>query len=384
LEKRLFPSIGREISLLGFGLMRLPTFGGQAKNIDYPTVEKMVDRALEAGINYFDTAYVYHEGESETNAGRALSRHNRADYHVATKLPLWIVSSAQRAESIFAEQLQKLQTDYIDFYLAHNIGASSFKILEDLKVYDILSQKKQAGQIRYLGFSVHDSPQHLDKILAAHDWDFAQIQLNYIDWVSLKSEELYQKLTAKNIPVIIMEPVRGGALANLPADAEKLLRTYDPKASSASWALRFAASLPGVMTVLSGMSAPDQMEDNLATFSSFKPLNDAERVILDKVATSFRLANAVPCTGCRYCMDCPQGVNIPINLSIYNQYRAMMLENQQLAPLMFGNYYRTLVESEQAVNCLACGECSTHCPQNISISDHLKQIADLAASISDS
>ncbi|MDR0620812.1 MAG: aldo/keto reductase [Deltaproteobacteria bacterium] len=382
MEKRYFPSIGKEISLLGFGLMRLPTVNNVPKDIDYPTAELMVDKALAGGINYFDTAYVYHDGQSEIFAGKALSRHPRDSYNLATKMPTWSLSDLDQAKGIFDKQLANLKTDHIDFYLVHNLNSDNLTILEKIGLYEFLRAKKDEGAIRRLGFSMHDGPEHLGNLLDRYAWDFTQIQLNYIDWQALKSGELYGRLVDKNIPVVIMEPVRGGALANLPAAAVKVLKDHDPVASQASWALRYAASNPGVMTVLSGMSLPQQMDENLSTFNAFKPLNPEEVEVLKKAAESFRLANPIPCTGCGYCMDCPSGVNIPVNLAIYNQFATMNLENPQFAPFVFINNYRALSEGEKAVNCVSCEECTHHCPQNIPIPEELKKINDLVASAS--
>ncbi|MDR0354636.1 MAG: aldo/keto reductase [Deltaproteobacteria bacterium] len=382
MEKRLFPNIGREISLLGFGLMRLPLTDDNPKNIDYPLAEKMVDRALAGGINYFDTAYVYHEGQSEVFAGKTLSRHPRDSYNLATKMPTWMLQSLDQAKEIFHEQLQKLRTDRLDFYLVHNLTTDSFKIHEKIGLYKFLRQMKDEGVIKFLGFSMHDSPEHLALLLSRYEWDFVQIQLNYIDWTDLKSGELYRQLAEKRIPSIIMEPVRGGALARLPHDAADTLKNFNDSVSQASWAVRYAASLPGVMTVLSGMTLPEHLEDNLKAFEKFKPLNDEERKVLDAAAEKFRLANPIPCTGCGYCMECAQGVNIPVNLSVFNQYHAILRETPGVASIVFDNIYRALQDKEKADKCVACEDCLPLCPQKIAIPEQLKKIVELCQSIS--
>ncbi|MDR2366950.1 MAG: aldo/keto reductase [Deltaproteobacteria bacterium] len=379
MEKRYFPSIGEKISLLGFGLMRLPTVNNAHKDIDYPVAELMVDKALAGGVNYFDTAWIYHEGQSEVFAGRALSRHPRDSYNIATKMPVWLLENLDQAKEIFAGQLAKLRTDHIDFYLVHNLNAECYRIHEKLGLHDYLRGLRESGAIRRLGFSMHDSPEHLGLLLERHGWDFAQIQLNYIDWQSLKGGELYGRLVDKSLPIVIMEPVRGGALANLPAKAAQTLKDHDPGASQASWALRYVASYPGVMTVLSGMSLPSQMDDNLATFNDFKPLGQAEIDVLAKAAEGFRLANPIPCTGCCYCMDCPSGVNIPLNLAIFNHYSMLLADQPDMAYLIFDNNYRALRESEKAINCVSCEECMTHCPQKIAIPSELKKLTDMVA-----
>jgi predicted aldo/keto reductase-like oxidoreductase len=300
METRKFSRIGKDISLLGFGLMRLPLLAsGNARDIDYDTACRMVDRAIECGVNYFDTAYVYHERESENLAGHALSRHPRDSYNLATKMPVWVLENSGDLERIFAEQLKKCRVDHFDFYLLHNIGGESYDAALKYDVYDFLRKKKDAGYIRNLGFSIHDAPDVLAKAVTWGEWDFAQIQLNYIDWDAIESKRLYGILAENNIPAIIMEPVRGGALANLPAAAEDILKDFDSRASQASWAIRYAASLPGVLTVLSGMTRPEQLEDNLGTMSDFRPLSDEERSVLERAAAAFRASGTVPCTGCR-------------------------------------------------------------------------------------
>jgi predicted aldo/keto reductase-like oxidoreductase len=339
----------------------------------------MVDQAVAGGVNYFDTAYVYHDGQSEPFAGKALSRLPRSSYNIATKMPTWELGSIDEAERIFEDQLAMLKVDSIDFYLVHNLHSENYKILERLGLYDNLRRKKEQGLIRRLGFSIHDGPASLAKVLDNHEWDFAQIQLNYIDWESLRAAELYQILSSRGIPVVIMEPIRGGALAELPHKASAILKSRDPSASAASWALRYAASLPGVMTVLSGMSAPAQMADNLATFKRFRPLDDSERELVEAAAKEFRLANAVPCTGCRYCMECPSGVEIPLNFAVYNLYRALAAESAVMASMVFANNYRSLPTSERADQCAACGECEPHCPQRIPIPSLMSDIVKLAS-----
>jgi predicted aldo/keto reductase-like oxidoreductase len=379
MEYRTFPTIGQPISLLGFGLMRLPINASQPKRIDFALAQKMVDQAIAGGVNYFDTAYVYHDGQSEPFAGKALAGHPRSSFNIATKMPTWQLGSIEEADRIFDDQLSMLKVDHFDFYLVHNLYAENYEILRKLGLYDNLRRKKEQGLIKRLGFSIHDGPEALTRVVDSHEWDFAQIQLNYIDWEALKAAELYQILTSRGLPVIIMEPVRGGALAGLPPKAEAILKGRNPAASSASWALRFAASLPGVMTVLSGMSAPAQMADNLATFNNFKPLADSERELMKEVVNEFRLANAVPCTGCRYCMDCPSGVEIPLNFAVYNLYRALAAEDETVASMVFANNYRSVPASERAEQCVACGECETHCPQRLPIPSLMSDIAQLAS-----
>jgi predicted aldo/keto reductase-like oxidoreductase len=377
MEKRTIPSLDAAVSLLGFGCMRLPLLAKDKPDIDYKAGQEMVDRAIEAGVNYFDTAWMYHTGLSETFIGEALSHYPRGSFYLATKMPVWMAASEAELEKIFSEQLKKCKTEYFDFYLAHNLSRSNFQKLQEMKVFEFLSKKKEEGKIRRLGFSIHDNPEILEKVASAYPWQFAQIQLNYVDWDALDAKRQYEILTRKKLPVIVMEPVRGGVLANLNPKAADILKKANPAASQASWALRFAASLPNVMTVLSGMSSPEQVTDNLKTFAKFTPLTEADYGVLREAATAYRASGAVPCSGCRYCMPCPSGVDIPRVFSIYNHYKAM--QGTPMAPIVFLNTYTTLIEKEKAHNCAECGQCESHCPQGIKVTGFMKEIAAFAA-----
>jgi predicted aldo/keto reductase-like oxidoreductase len=380
LETRNFRNIGRDISLLGFGMMRLPLKSESARDIDCETAEDMVGRALDMGVNYFDTAWVYHERESENFAGYALSKYPRDKYCLATKMPVWLLESSGDLERIFTEQLKKCRVEYFDFYLLHNIGGEAYDMSLKYDVYEFLRKKKDDGYIINLGFSVHDSPAHLEKVLESREWDFVQIQLNYIDWDTLDAKSQYESLVRRGIPALIMEPVRGGALANLGEKAACILREADADASQASWAIRYAASLPGVMTVLSGMSNPEQLEDNLKTMTDFRALSDEEREVLERAAAAYRASGTIPCTGCGYCMDCPVGVDIPRVFSAYNHYRTVRLSNETSADIVFRNTYtRVLSEPQKAHNCVSCEKCVEHCPQGIDIPKFMKDIAAFAA-----
>ena len=380
METRTFSRIGKDISLLGFGLMRLPLLAsGNARDIDYDTACRMVDRAIESGVNYFDTAYVYHQQESENFAGHALSRHPRASYNLATKMPVWLLENSGDLERIFAEQLKKCRVGHFDFYLLHNIGGEACDAALKYDVYGFLRKKKDAGYIRNLGFSIHDAPDMLAKAVAWREWDFAQIQLNYIDWDAIESKRLYEILAEHDIPAVIMEPVRGGALANLPPAAADIMKDFTPRASQASWAIRFAASLPGVLTVLSGMTRPEQLEDNLGTMSHFRPLSDEERAVLGRAAAAFRASGTIPCTGCRYCMDCVSGVDIPRVFAMYNQYMTLKSAGYPMAEIVLRNTYRTFGDGERPHNCVNCGACVQHCPQGIDIPKFMGEIANMLA-----
>lgn len=371
MEKRVFKDSNDMISLLGFGLMRLPKIVGRGEEIDKAQALKMVDYAYEHGVNYFDTAWPYHNGLSETFAGEALSRYPRDSYYLATKVPLWGMRSKDDAPQRFEEQLKKCRVDYFDFYLVHNLTQQLFETCEKFGVYEYLAEEKRRGRIRRLGFSFHDTPKMLEKIVAAHDWDFAQIQLNYLDWEDQDAKRQYEILTEAGIPVIVMEPVRGGTLATLTDDVARIFKNSNPDQSLASWALRYAASLPGVLTVLSGMSAMEHVTDNVQTMSNFKPLNDQERGVIQAALNAYRKLGAIPCTGCRYCIDCPVGVDIPGAFSIYNDYKAS--GNMDI----FSDDYDNMQADSRPDQCIACGACMEHCPQSIDIPSSLKDISAL-------
>jgi predicted aldo/keto reductase-like oxidoreductase len=375
MEKRRIESLDAELSLLGFGLMRLPVMNDDKSKIDYATAGKMVDAAVKGGVNYFDTAYVYHEKKSEVFAGDVLSAYKRESYYLATKMPTWeAVPSAAALPGVFEEQLKKCKTGYFDFYLVHSIEPSHYEQFRNYKTYEYLSRQKEAGRIKRLGFSFHSNLALLEETVKNYTWDFAQIQLNYVDWDMLNAKGLYDFLTRRRIPVIVMEPVRGGALASLNDKAAGILKKADPRASLASWAIRFAASLPNVMTVLSGMSTPEQLEDNLKTFAPFRPLEEKDLQTLKEAAAAYIASGTIPCTACRYCMDCPAGVDIPRVFSQYNHYQIGKSKSTFLGS------YRTLLEKEKAHNCVNCGRCVKLCPQGIDIPGRLGEIAAFAAS----
>ncbi|AEF85760.1 Fe-S oxidoreductase [Treponema primitia ZAS-2] len=375
-EKRLIKKSGEELSLLGFGLMRLPLKPG-TKDIDKALALEMVDYAKNKGINYFDTAYVYHEGNSELFAGEALSRYDRNSYNLASKMPLMVVRSEADVERIFEEQLKKCRVEYFDYYLLHSMNVHHLKIAEDNKVYEQLKEKQRQGKIRRLGFSFHDAPEVLTQIVAKWDWDFAQIQLNYLDWEQQDAKGQYKILNDKGIPVTVMEPVRGGSLASLGDEADSIFKAADPKASVSSWAIRFAATLPGVQVVLSGMSNLDQMKDNISTMENFKPINEADQKVIDKAVLAFRTTGAVPCTGCRYCMECPQGVDIPRNLALYNAYLFNKERNRPNYQFGFMMEYNGMGKAKQAQNCVECKQCEEKCPQHIEISKQMGLIQEV-------
>ena len=356
---------------LGFGLMRLPEKEGK---IDIGQVSRMVDAYMQAGMNYFDTAYVYHGGNSEKAIREALvRRYPRDQFMLATKLPAWCMKTEEDRDLIFNEQLERCGVDYFDFYLLHSIeDGGNGETYERLDCYNWGLQKKAEGRIRHFGFSFHGSPAYLNRILDAHpEIEFVQIQLNYADWNNpvVRSGELYEILHRRNIPMIIMEPVKGGTLAKLTPELEAMFKTVRPGASVASWALRFVGSLPGVMTILSGMSTEEQMADNICTFSRFEPLTEEEKALVEKVKTIMLNVPQIGCTSCRYCTPgCPMNISIP---DVFRAVNTMSLYGDMFRPKAF---YGGLIGQGygRASACIACGQCEGVCPQHLPIIDLLK------------
>lgn len=376
MEMRQYRDTDVKVSLLGMGCMRLPKVDPEKEDIDYEKAQEIIDYAYANGVNYFDTAYGYHGGQSELFVGQALKKYPRESFFLASKMPIWCVKEKGDVERIFNEQLQRCQTDYFDFYLFHSQNAANFQKCQEFGVYEFLSQMKAEGKIRRLGFSFHDTPEVLRHICDTYPWDFAQIQLNYLDWEMQDAKTQYQILNDREIPVIVMEPVRGGVLASPCEAADILFREERPDKSVASWAIRFAASLPGVLTVLSGMSNMEQVRDNVDTMTRFEPLTDREREVIDEALEAYRKKDTIPCTGCRYCMDCPFGVDIPKMFSLYNHY---VLDRDGEDYL---EAYEAQPESERADQCQACGACMEKCPQHIRIPDQMVTIRETVEKIS--
>lgn len=303
-----------ELSRLGLGTMRLPVKGIIKREanpiIDYKEAQKLVDFAIENGINYFDTAYMYHAGKSEKFIGTALSKYPRESYYLVDKLPIWMCKKCADMEKIFSNQLKRTGTAYFDNYLLHSLDKNNFEKCEKFGAYDFLVEKQKQGLIKNIGFSFHGTIDDLKQIVSAHHWDFAQIQLNYLDWKNQDAKTQYEILTEAGIPVIVMEPVRGGKLADIPKDAEKLFKNINSDASAASWAIKFVANLPNVVTILSGMNSIEQLQDNINTLTDFKPLTDSELQACFNAASIMNKKDVIPCTGCDYCADCPKGVKI--------------------------------------------------------------------------
>ena len=396
---------GDSVSVLGYGCMRLPTVAGAKDDadpeIDQEAVNAQVDYALEHGVNYFDTSPAYCKGRSEHVMGIALARHPRDSYFIATKLSNFAPSTWPREESIvmFENSLKELQTDYIDYLLLHAVGQGSFEALNgryiDNGILDYLKEKKEAGVIRNLGFSYHGDVKVFDHLLEMMDrgevhWDFVQIQLNYIDWNNAKkinerntdASYLYAELERRDIPVVIMEPLLGGRLASVSAPIATKMKQRRPDDSVASWAFRYAATRPGILTVLSGMTYLDHLKENVATYSPLDPISDEENEFLEVVAQEILQNDTVPCTDCKYCMPCPYGVNIPAIFAHYNKCinddnvardtRDPHYDKARRAFLV--GYDRAVPRLRQASRCIACGNCLSECPQSINIPARLHDI----------
>ena len=360
---------------LGFGLMRLPEENGV---IDLNKVCAMVDEYMKMDKCYFDTAYVYHGGKSEVAAREALvKRYPREKFMIATKLPAWEIKKESDIERIFNEQLKRAGVDFFDLYLLHSVEDGSN--YDTYVKYDCFSwgmKKKEEGKIKHLGFSYHGSPELLMEILDAHpEMEFVQIQLNYLDRTNpvVRSEELYNILRDRNIPIIIMEPVRGGMLAEMDPGTEAKFKAVRPDKSIASWALRYVASLPGVMTVLSGMSNIDQVKDNIDTFTDFEPITDEEMRIIDEVTDEILSIPQIGCTACKYCTPgCPMKISIPDVFRTINTLRRYPDDWRSK------NFYSGLVtRSGRASDCVACGQCEKVCPQHLPIIDLMKEASDI-------
>ena len=361
----------KQLSLLGFGTMRLPVLSDGS--IDEPQVKEMTRYAIEHGVNYFDTAYPYHNSESERVIGRILSEYPRDSFYLATKYPgHQILSNGYNPAEIFEEQLEKCGVDYFDFYLLHNVYEKSIETYLDPRwgIIDYFKEQKRLGRIKHLGFSSHAKTKGLEQFLEAcgEDMEFCQIQLNYLDWTLQDAKGKCELLAKYNIPVFVMEPVRGGKLAKLDETTETKLKELRPDESIPAWAFRFLQGLPNVQMVLSGMSNMDQMKDNVKTFAEQKPLSNEEVNLLLDIAEGMK--DSIPCTACRYCCDgCPMGLDIPTLLSTYNEVRLLPTINAVM-------HIEFMDENKKPSACISCGKCTRICPQNIDVPTALKDLTD--------
>ena len=397
---RVNPNTGDRVSLLGYGMMRLPVqTGGSGREdpdapIDQEAVNELVDYALAHGVNYFDTSPVYCQGESEKSTGIALARHPRNTYFVATKLSNFSQSAWPRKESIamFERSLQFLQTDYVDYLLLHSIGGSSkgkdamqtfYGRYMDNGILDWLVEQKTKGRIRNLGFSYHGDIRIFDMLLRWHDegkyhWDFVQIQLNYLDWHYAKRNNprntnasyLYAELEKRGIPAVIMEPLLGGRLAKQPTHILREMKRKDINATPAQWAMRYAGTPQGILTVLSGMTYMEHLRENCFTYSPLRPITAEEDAMLMHLADSICDLNAIPCTACNYCMPCPYGLNIP---AIFGYYNNCLMDNISDKHWLKG-YDRQVERMRQADHCIGCEHCLPHCPQRINIPAEMERV----------
>ena len=358
-----------KLSTLGMGNMRLPAVDPKDPKspIDYVAAHEIIDHAYEQGINYFDTAYVYNDGESERCLGACMKKHPRDSFYLATK---FYIDANPDYEAVFEEQLERLQTDHIDFYLLHCLMENNIDKYLESGAIDYFLKQKELGRISYLGFSSHAGLETLTRFADHHAWDFAQLQINYYDWNYGTAAKEYQILADRHIPIMVMEPVRGGRLATLTPEANALLQAAHPDWSIAAWALRFVKSQPAIQVILSGMSHMDQIRDNLVTFDDEEGLNEEDMATLMKACQMFKDQVQVPCTGCRYCTSgCPMEINIPEYLKLYNTYKVDGPWSLQDAA--------KIESTGKPADCIGCGACTGHCPQSIEIPKIMEELAGL-------
>lgn len=364
---------------LGFGAMRLPLLRpGEQTAVDMETAKQMFDTYLAAGYTYFDTAYFYHEGKSEEVLRElVVKRYPREAFTLTDKLPNLAKLEPEQMQTFFDEQLARCGVEYFDYYWLHSVTGANIENVERIGAFDFLKQKKAGGKTRHIGFSYHDGAELLDRILTAHpEVEYVQLQINYLDWddPKVQSRACYEVCVKHHKPVIVMEPVKGGRLARLPEAAEACLRSYAPEASIASWGIRFAASLENVAVVLSGMTTPAQLADNLAITSPLHPLNEEELALVQKAAAMIRAAMPIGCTACRYCTDgCPQNIPIPDIFKIYNDMEMFPVSD----PAGLRERYAACVkEHGKASDCVGCRQCEEHCPQHLDITGWLQKAAE--------
>ncbi len=359
---------------LSFGLMRLPLKSSDHSDIDHEKLCEMVDHFMAKGFTHFDTAYVYHGGKSEVAFRECVvKRYPRDSFTITDKLPLFGRPDRAGMEKIFAESLERCGVEYFDYYWLHAMGRDLYNFSKEVDAFGFISEMKAAGKIKNIGFSFHDGPELLDEMLTDHpEVDCIQLQINYLDWNDgwVRAQKCYEVACKHNVPVMVMEPVKGGALATVPKKAEKLMRDYNPDASPASWAIRYCASLDNVCYVLSGMSNMDHVIDNCDYMDDFKPLNEEEYAILEKVAEIVKFT--IPCTACRYCTDgCPMNIDIPTVFSAYNGFKKGGKERWEGVQ----KFKESIEKGGKPSDCIGCGQCTDHCPQNIEIPKWLEEIS---------
>ena len=367
MEYRKFEKLNIAPSVLGWGCMRMPK--KEDGTIDEAEAERMIDYAISQGVTYIDTAYPYHNGESEPFVGKVLKKYPRDAFYLATKLPIWELKTKEDVARIFNAQLERLGVDYVDFYLLHALDAKKWQTVLDLDILPFVDEMKKAGKIKNIGFSFHDEYATFEKIITYRPWDFCQIQYNYMDIDIQAGDKGYALAEKLGVPLVIMEPIKGGSLATLPKDIDAIFKSQDENASTASWALRWVASHSNCKVILSGMSTFEQLEDNLKTFNREDVnLNEQEMATVAKVREAINARMKNGCTGCAYCMPCPFGINIPQNFAIWN--REAMYGDTVKAK----NDYATLSEAQAAL-CKKCGKCEKVCPQALPIREDLARVA---------
>ena len=364
---------GEKLPRLGFGAMRFSTL--KDGSVDMKKAREMVDHCMQNGVNYFDTAFNYHRGCSESVMGEALANYERDDYFLATKMPCWDIKDENSAPDIFAKQLKNCRVDYFDFYLMHNMYSGYFDKCKASGAIDYMFKMREEGRVKRLGLSIHDTLEGMSRILRAYEWDFVQLQINYLDWDLLNMKEQYAVARQLNLPVIVMEPVRGGTLVNLPEAAREILTKANPQIKPAEWALRFVNELPGIMTILSGMNEICQIDENIAALNKDEPFTAAEKEALKKAADAYMASGAIPCTACKYCLPCSFGVEIPTLFTMYNEH---CVTDEAWA---FSNAVAMLGKDKLASNCTSCGQCATRCPQRLDIPEMLAKVDGLTRKI---